>query len=154
MAAPAPSPLCSTAMPSTDPAFARDLSDDKIAALVEIMYLAATADGEFSKEEREQFVQNAERLTANLVTGDRLENILAQAQAALDASGRDDRLRAVKDRLPDAAARKLALALAIQVTAVDGIIRTSERELILETADALGIDGETAADMVRDLTRK
>jgi len=48
----------------------------------------------------------------------------------------------------------LALALAIQVAAVDGIIRTSERELIFDTADALGIDGDTAADMVRDLTRK
>jgi tellurite resistance protein len=50
-------------------------------------------------------------------------------------------------------ARKLALALAIQITAADGIIRTSERELILETAAALDVDGDTAADMVRDLTK-
>jgi tellurite resistance protein len=60
----------------------------------------------------------------------------------------------VKERLPDLTARKLALSLAIQVTAADGVVRTSERELIMETAEALGIDGDTAADMVADLTRR
>ena len=140
-------------MPSTDPAFVRDLSDEKIQALIEMMFLAATADGELDPAERQQFVKSAEDLTARLVTGDQLEGLLTQAGKALEAEGRDARLAAVKARLPDLGARKLALSLAIQITAADGVVRTSERELIMETATALDIDGDTAADMVKDLTR-
>lgn len=140
-------------MPNTDPAFVRDLQDEKIEALVEMMYLAATADGDFSDAERSEFLASVEQLTSRVVTGDRLEALLARVGDAVANVGRDARLQAVKERLPDLAARKLALALAIRVTAVDGVIRTSERELIMQTAEALDIDGDTAANMVRDLTK-
>ncbi len=140
-------------MRNTDPAFVRDLGDEKVEALVEMMFLAASADGELGPEERKLFVKSAEDLTSRLVTGEKLEALLVRAKKQLDESGRDARLTAVKDRLPDPTARKLALSLAIQVTAADGVVRTSERELILETAEALGIDGDTAADMVADLTK-
>jgi uncharacterized tellurite resistance protein B-like protein len=141
-------------MPNTDPAFVRDLGDEKVEALVEMMFLAASADGELGNEERKLFLKSAENLTSKLITGDKLEAVLARAKKQLDESGREARLAAVKDRLPDPTARKLALSLAIQVTAADGIVRTSERELIMETAEALGIDGDTAADMVADLAKR
>jgi uncharacterized tellurite resistance protein B-like protein len=141
-------------MPNTDPAFVKDLGDDKVEALVEMMFLAASADGELGSEERKLFLKSAENLTSRLVTGERLEAVLARAKKQLNESGREARLSAVKERLPDPTARKLALSLAIQVTAADGIVRTSERELIMETAEALGIDGDTAADMVADLTKR
>jgi uncharacterized tellurite resistance protein B-like protein len=141
-------------MPNTDPAFVRDLGDEKVEALVEMMFLAASADGELGNEERKLFLKSAESLTSRLITGEKLEAVLARAKKQLDESGREARLAAVKERLPDQTARKLALSLAIQVTAADGIVRTSERELIMETAEALGIDGDTAADMVADLTKK
>jgi tellurite resistance protein len=140
-------------MRDTDPAFVRDLGDQKIQALIEMMFLAATADGELSQAEQREFVKSAESLTSRLITGEQLELLIARARADLDASGRDARIEAVKARLPDAGARKLALSLAIQITASDGIVRTSERELIMDTARALDIDGDTAADMVRDLTK-
>lgn len=141
-------------MPATDPAFVRDLTDEKIEALVEMMFLAAAADGELDPEEHEQFVKSAENLTSRQITGAELESLLARAKKDLDAQGRDARLAAVKERLPDLGARKLALSLAIQITAADGVVRTSERELIMDTAAALDIDGDSAADLVRDLTRK
>jgi uncharacterized tellurite resistance protein B-like protein len=140
-------------MRNTDPAFVRDLGDEKVEALVEIMYLAATADGELSDAERARFEECAERLTSRVIVGAELSKLMARAKADLVASGRDARLAAVKARLPDLDARKLALALAIQITAADGVIRTSERELILHTATALDIDGDTAANMVQDLSR-
>ncbi|HEX4339278.1 MAG TPA: TerB family tellurite resistance protein [Polyangiaceae bacterium] len=140
-------------MRNTDPAFVRDLSDEKVEALVEIMYLAAAADGELAPAERARFNESAERLTSRVIVGPELDKLLARAKADLDQAGRAARLAAVKARLPDIDARKLALALAIQITAADGIIRTSERELILETAAALDIDGDTAANMVRDLSK-
>jgi tellurite resistance protein len=140
-------------MQDTDPAFVRDLGDQKIHALIEMMFLAATADGELSAAEHSEFVKSAESLTSRLITGEELEALIARARVDLDASGREARLEAVKARLPDAGARKLALSLAIQITAVDGIVRTSERELIMDTARALDIDNDVAADLVRDLTK-
>ena len=140
-------------MRDTDPAFVRDLGDQKIQALIEMMFLAATADGELSATEHAEFVKSAESLTSRLIKGEELEALIARARVDLDASGREARLEAVKARLPDAGARKLALSLAIQITAADGIVRTSERELIMDTARALDIDNDVAADMVRDLTK-
>ena len=128
------------------------LGEQKLLALVEMMFLAASADGEFSAAERKYFVEGIETLTDGMLAGPRLEELLARAKQDLATEGREARLQQVKSRLPDAGARKVALALAIQVSAADGIIRTSERELILETAQTLEIDRDEAANMVRDLT--
>jgi len=128
------------------------LGEDKLEALVEMMYLAASADGEFSSEERAHFLNSVQSLTDGRLDGDRLQSLVAQAETDLERDGRDARLLAVKDRLPDAGARKVALSLAIEMTAADGIIRTSERELIFDTAQALEIDVDQAADLVSRLT--
>jgi tellurite resistance protein len=128
------------------------LGEAKLEALVEMMFLAASADGEFSESERKYFVDSIESLTDGRLAGEKLQKLVDDAKRALDGAGREARIQHVKERLPDAGARKVALALAIQVTAADGIIRTSERELILETAEALEIDRDEAANMVRDLS--
>ena len=128
------------------------LPDAKLEALVEMMFLAASADGDFSDVERAYFLKSVESLTSGRLTTATLEGLLERAQRELTSSGREARLSSVKERLPDAAARKVALSLAIQVTAADGIIRTSERELIMEAADALDIDRDEAADLVKKLS--
>jgi len=128
------------------------LSNAKLEALVEMMFLAASADGDFSDVERKHFLQSVESLTDGRLGKGALETLLERAKTDLETSGREARLSAVKERLPDPGARKVALSLAIQVTAADGIIRTSERELILETAEALEIDRDEAADLVIRLT--
>jgi uncharacterized tellurite resistance protein B-like protein len=130
------------------------LSNAKLDALVEMMFLAASADGEFSDVERQHFLRSIEALTDGRLAGAALDALLTRAKSDLDASDRKARLKAVKERLPDAGARKVALSLAIEVTASDGVIRTSERELILETAEALEIDREQAANLVIKLTAK
>src|ERR1700759_3445246 len=117
----------------------RALGDARLEALVEVMLLAASADGDFSDVERAHFVKSVESLTDGRIAVARLETLVTEATSALEREGRAARLAAVKARLPEAGARKVALSLAIQVTAADGIIRTSERELILETAEALEI---------------
>ena len=136
---------------SLDTSAAKGLTDDKLEALIEMMFLAASSDGEFSDVEREQFAKSIASLTDGSVGSDQVEALLSRAKQDLDSSDRAARLQAVKDRLPEAGARKVALGLAIEVTAADGIIRTSERELILETAEALEIDRDEAADLVRKL---
>ncbi|HWZ89337.1 MAG TPA: tellurite resistance TerB family protein [Polyangiaceae bacterium] len=131
----------------------RAMGDAKLEALVEVMFLAASADGDFSPVEREHFLKSVESLTDGRIAAARLETLLGEANAALEQSGREARLASVKARLPEAATRRVALSLAIQVTAADGIIRTSERELILEMAEALEIDRDDAANLVSQLTR-
>ena len=129
------------------------MGEAKLEALVEVMFLAASADGDFSAVERALFLKTAETLTDGRLTAERLATLIAHASEALQHEGRDARLASVKERLPDAGVRRVALSLAIQVTAADGIIRTSERELILDTAEALEIGREEAANLVRALTR-
>ena len=130
---------------------AHDLPPPKLEALIETMFLAASSDGEFSEEEQTHFKKSLESLTSSRLSSDELDALLARAKTELDAQGREARLNAVKARLPEPGVRKVALALAIQVTAADGIIRTSERELILETAEALEVDRDEAADLVKKL---
>jgi uncharacterized tellurite resistance protein B-like protein len=139
-------------MSGIDASVVKGLPAAKLEALVEIMFLAASADGDFSDVEREHFLKSVESLTDGRLGKPVLEALLMRAKQELAASGRQQRLSAVKQRLPDAGARRVALSLAIQVTAADGIIRTSERELILETADALEIDRSEAADLVIKLS--
>jgi uncharacterized tellurite resistance protein B-like protein len=139
-------------MAGIDTSAVRGLADPQLEALVEIMYLAAAADGELAGEEQKQFESSILSLTDGRLDSAALAALLDKATQALEAEGREARLAAVKQRLPNAGARKAALALAIQVTAADGIIRTSERELIMETAEALEIDFDEAADLVRDLS--
>ncbi len=125
------------------------LGDAKLEALVEVMFLAASADGEFSVVERAHFLTSVESLTDGRIPTARLQTLVDEAGTALDRDGREARLANVKERLPDAGARRVALSLAIRVTAADGIIRTSERELILELAEALDIDRDEAANLVK-----
>jgi tellurite resistance protein len=131
----------------------RALGDAKLEALVEVMFLAASADGDFSEVERAHFLKSVESLTDGRLAQARLETLVSEASRALERDGREARLASVKARLPEANARRVALSLAIQVTAADGIIRTSERELILETAEALEIDRDDAANLVNELSR-
>jgi uncharacterized tellurite resistance protein B-like protein len=136
---------------SLDLSAAKGLPQPKLEALIEMMFLAASADGEFSSEERAHFAKSVGALTEGTIGEADLDQLLSRAKTDLDASDRAARLQSVKERLPEADARKVALGLAIQVTAADGIIRTTERELIMETAEALEIDTGEAADMVKSL---
>jgi len=129
------------------------LGEAKLEALVEAMYLAAAADGEFSPVERAHFLKTMESLTTGRLPTSRLAQLVAEASDALEHEGRAARLLSVKSRLPDAGSRRVALSLAIQVTAADGIIHSSERELILATAEALEIDRNEASSLLSTLTR-
>lgn len=121
----------------------------KLEALVETLFLAAYADDEFSAEERQHFTRTVQTLTDGRVDEDTLGQWIARFEAALAASDRGARLAAVKQRLASAAERKVALTLAVEMAAADGIIRTSERELILDVAEGLDIDRGEAADIVK-----
>jgi uncharacterized tellurite resistance protein B-like protein len=131
--------------------FIAQLSPAQVEALAEIMFLAADADGEVSESERRALAANVARVTENQVDKAQAEALIEQAATALASSTRAARLDAVKEALP-VEQRNHALMLAIQVANADGMLRTTERELILEIAEALDIPGDTAADLVLAVT--
>jgi tellurite resistance protein len=136
----------------------REFDGAQLGALVETMYLAADADGEFSDVERQQLASSIQQLAAGTdhessLSGDALNSTLTTAGASLEKEGRESRLSAVRGALADDSSRRAAVGLAIQVLNADGLIRTSEREFVLDLAEALSVDRGTAADLVRDITR-
>ncbi len=112
------------------------------------MLLAATADGELSIEEVDQLKKCLLEVDELWLTQIELERRLSEAHARIADADRASRLAVAKRVLSDLELRRAALELAIRVVAADGIIRTSERELILETAEALEVDRAKAADLV------
>jgi uncharacterized tellurite resistance protein B-like protein len=138
--------------PTMNPPSVKELDEPKLEAIIETMFLAAFADGEFSEVERTHFTASIESLTDRRISGATLDALMVRMRADLDASGQAARLAIVKEQLTTPGARRAALSLTIQLVAADGIIRTSEYELILAVADALEIDRDEAADLVKELT--
>jgi tellurite resistance protein len=127
-------------------------------AIVDTMVLAADSDGELGDEEQQTLADNIAKLArgtehAEEMAGQKLMAKIRAARQQISDGDRDGLIETVKSRLRDADARRAALGLAIVVTNADGIVRTSERELIMDLADALEIDRDEAADLVRDITR-
>ena len=127
----------------------RDLDPKRLEALIEMMFLAVHADGEFDDRERNAFATQVRALSDGKIAGDAFKTLMARIEKQVDEGGRGARIAALKDAFPDATARTEALALVVRMVAADGVIRTSERELILEVAEGLEIDGDVAADLVR-----
>jgi tellurite resistance protein len=105
-----------------------------------------------SRDELEELAQNISRVTNGAVSREQAQAGVEAARSSLTASDRASRLESVNSALAPAQ-RRHALLLAIQVASADGRIRTSERELILQMAEALEIDSEIAADLVAAVAR-
>ena len=133
------------------PISSRSVNETKLEALVETMYLAARADGELTAEERTHFVSSVQSLTDSRLEGDTLRVLLERFESVYQKSGRQECLQSVKARLGEARSCHLALSMAIGMLASDGVLRTAEREFILELADTLGIDRGSTDDLVKEI---
>lgn len=129
----------------------KTLDEPNLEALIELMFLAAFADGEFSQEEKLHFFRSVESLTDRRIPQSTMDELIKTVVAQLQKEGRAARLASLKERLPSPQARKVAFSLAAQVVVADGIVRTSERELLLDVAAALELDQTEAAEVVRRL---
>lgn len=137
---------------TNSPPSLRDVEEPRLHAFVELMFLAATADGEFSGEERASFQSSVESLTDRKIKGESLDALMSKIEASHAGEGRAARIAHVKRALPGRELRKIGLEMAIRVMCADGIVRTSERELIFDLADGLEIDRDEAADLVAQFT--
>lgn len=129
------------------------LDDSGLEAILELMFLAAQADGEFTADEREFFRKKGVELFAGKRTGEQLDDLARRLEEDFFSYGREERLAMLKGILKSTDDRKAGLQLAIEMVSADGIIRTAERELLLDAAQGLDIDLDEAADMVKAATR-
>ena len=131
----------------------RALTDEptspKVDALIEAMFLAATADAEIATEEARQFVATVEALTDRKLTAEDIERRVALLKALLREEGRQARLSAVAARIPPGKPRETALMLAAAITASDGEVRLEENDLLADLAEALGVEEGRAIELIQ-----
>jgi tellurite resistance protein len=126
-----------------------ELGSPKVEALVEAMFLAATADGEFAPEEALQFSATIGALTDKKLDPDVVHRLIGQLSLRLKSEGRQARLGSIAQRLPAGKPRETAIILAAAITASDGEVKSSENDLVAELADVLGVDPERAIELVQ-----
>lgn len=135
------------------PANTDHLDDQGLEALLELMFLAAQADGEFTADERKLFSKTAAEITHGKRSQEQIETLMLRLEEDFFSYGRESRLKTIGGILTSPEDRRTGLKLAIHMVSEDGIIRTSERELLLEVAEALEIDASEAADLVAAASR-
>jgi uncharacterized tellurite resistance protein B-like protein len=128
------------------------LADGEIDALIEIMLLAAYADGSLDYAEIATLKKSLRSVDETWLSHIDLEKRITDAKRRIDTETREIRLAKLRPLLPWPEQRLLALKLAIRIVAADGIVHPSERELVLQVAESLGIRDELAADLVGKMT--
>jgi tellurite resistance protein len=131
-----------------------DLGSPKVEALVEAMFLAATADGEFAPEESLQFAATAAALADKKLSPDAIHHLVGKLSLLVRAEGRVKRLEAIKARLPEGKPRETAVILAAAITMSDGEVQGAENDYVADLAEALGVAPERAVELVTKVNRR
>jgi tellurite resistance protein len=129
------------------------LTDPEVDAMVEAMLLAASADGELDPAELAQLNKSLLSVDDLWLSHIDLEHRIEAARAKIAGHSREERLHALKAALVRPEQRIAALELAALVIASDGILRTSERDLMLEAAEILGVESTVVADIMATVSK-
>jgi tellurite resistance protein len=124
------------------------LCEDELDALVETMALVALADGSYSAPERARFARNVAELTGGRMTDERIDGVVAAVAASLRRDGLEACGLALRQRLVSRELRSVALVLASDMAAADGILHPSERSLLLALADAFQMPPEHTREVL------
>lgn len=130
--------------PGTD--FIRGLQAEELEALVETMFLVAFADGQYGEAERSHFEKCVAMLTSGRMSGESFDHVIQRMVTHMNTVGRDGYISSIKQRLPSPHLRQIALILAMDMAAADGVLHPNERSFI----EALG----RAFDMNDHATRE
>lgn len=114
------------------------LSDEQLETLIEVVFIVCLADGELDKGELARVRERLVQLEDGRLRSERVEGLMLDAAVKIQKEGRDARLAHAHRILADGEARKIALALAIDVALADGI-DPKEREAAVAVADAFSI---------------
>ncbi|MBI5533862.1 MAG: tellurite resistance TerB family protein [Deltaproteobacteria bacterium] len=126
-----------------------DLEIPKLEAVVELMFLAAYADGIVVVEERQVFKEHLITASRGQLPEATIEAMLTHIGRSLEAEGREHRLVQIRERLNDPRLRRAALGVAIRVMRADNMVNPSESAFLLRAATALEIPQDEALEMLR-----
>ncbi len=127
-------------MDDPGPEFIDALKGEELEALVETMYLVAFADGDYAEAEREHFHRSVELLTAGRLTGAAFEHLIERVAGQLHRDGHDRCVASIKERLPSAELRQVALILASDMAFADGVLHPAERAVVTALATSFGVN--------------
>jgi uncharacterized tellurite resistance protein B-like protein len=120
-------------------------------ALFEAMFLMIAADGEVAEEEREVLRGAVRGLTDNAVRTVHIEKLVETCKERAK-EGTAARLAAIAPTLTeDPALVDAAFSLAAAIAFADQEIKDAENDLINDLAEALGIDGDRADQLLSQL---
>jgi tellurite resistance protein len=124
------------------------MTSDQLEALVEAMALIAFADGDYAPAERQRFAHSVEMLTAGRMGGHAFGHVLERVARALRERGWEACLGGLASRLDSPALRQVALILASDMAAADGILHAEERKLLKAMATSLGLQPDATDEVV------
>lgn len=130
-----------------------ELGSPKVEALVEAMFLAATADGDFAPEEGVQFSATIGALTDRKLDPDSVYRLVGLLSQKLKNEGRQARLSAIAQRLPEGKPRETAVILAAAITMSDGEVKAVENDFVADLAEALGVEQGRAVELVQKVQK-
>jgi tellurite resistance protein len=135
-------------MPALDAKLLAGLEAPQLDALVEVMLLAASADGQLADAELKLLRQSLFEIDKQWLSRVDLDERIAAATKRIASAPRVVRLAELKKALPQATQRLAALELALRIVAADGVLRADEHDLVLEVAQVLEVDSKVAGDLI------
>ena len=139
-------------MPITVPQGLQDTATHELLAMLELMYLVATADGFFSISERREFLASLESLSEGRLGSTELTQLMNTWTKRGPGDSLDARLEELANALPDITSRRIAYGLALQIAESDGEYLRSEAAMMDRIASAFGLprtESEEIAQSVR-----
>ena len=126
-----------------------DLELPRLEAVLELMFLAAYADGSVTPPEREVFRAHMRAATRGTVSEETINMMIDSVGTALLEEGRERRLESIRKRLPDMRMRLNAIDIAVQVMRADDVVHPTESGFLLRAAAALEIPADVALERLR-----
>jgi tellurite resistance protein len=118
--------------------------------MLEVMFLVANADDDFSPEERRNFLEHAQALSGQKLDSSMLSK-LVESWIKRDLEDEGERLAELARDLSDESSRRIAYGLARGVADADGQVPPVEAQLLAQIAMAFGLDVEESEEITQSV---
>jgi uncharacterized tellurite resistance protein B-like protein len=135
----------------TPPAEFQETTTRELLAMLELMYLVATADGYFSAEERQEFIASMQSLSEGKIGSAELTRLVDQWVSEGPETDLEGRLGTIATFLPDELSRRIAYGLAMQIAEADGQYLETEAAFLEKAARAFGLLEEESEDIANSV---
>jgi len=137
-------------MAHSEPHDLADATTNELLAMLEVMFLVAIADRNFSPEERRNFLEHAESLSGGKLDSTMLARLVVSWEKR-DVKVTDERLNELARDLSDESARRIAYGLACGVAQTDADVASAEVQLLARVAAAFGLEEEAQEDIAHSV---